>query len=57
VVLALLAQGYKSEEAACLATYVHGLAGDIARKKKGMTGMKAGDLISSLPLAWKILEG
>ena len=56
VVLALLAQGYKSEEAACLATYVHGLAGDIARKKKGMTGMKAGDLISSLPLAWKILE-
>ena len=32
VVLALLAQGYASEDAACLAMYVHGLAGDIACK-------------------------
>ena len=35
VVLALLAQGYEPEKAACLATYVHGLAGDVACKKQG----------------------
>lgn len=38
VVLALLAQGYEPEKAACLATYVHGLAGDVACKKQGQWG-------------------
>lgn len=56
VVLALLAQGYDSGTAARLATYVHGLAGDIACKKQGEIGMIAGDIISNLPLAWRMLE-
>lgn len=56
VVLALLAQGYDSGTAARLATYVHGLAGDIACKKQGEIGMVASDIISNLPLAWRMLE-
>ena len=39
VVLALLAQGYPAEEAAKIGTYVHGLAGDFARKKQGVISM------------------
>ncbi|RGM49004.1 MULTISPECIES: NAD(P)H-hydrate dehydratase [Bacteroides] len=56
VTLALLAQGYKTEIAALLATYVHGLAGDIACKKQGTISMTAGDIVSCLPLAWRMLE-
>ncbi len=56
VVLALLAQGYAAEEAACLATCVHGMAGDLACKKLGATGMTAGDIVECLPMAWKMLE-
>lgn len=56
VVLALLAQGYASEDAACLAMYVHGLAGDIACKKYGTIGMTAGDIVTCLPLAWRMME-
>lgn len=56
VVLALMAQGYDTETTALLATYVHGLAGDIACKKQGMTGMTAGDIVTWLPMAWKMLE-
>lgn len=37
VLLALLTQGYPAEEAAKIGTYVHGLAGDFARKKQGVT--------------------
>lgn len=56
VVLALLAQGYAPKDAACLAMYVHGLAGDVARKKHGMMGMTAGDIVKYLPLAWRMME-
>lgn len=56
VLLALLAQGYDADQAALLGVFVHGLAGDMARKKLGMTGMTAGDLVQHLPLVWKMLE-
>ena len=56
VVLALLAQGYDAETAARMAAYVHGLAGDIACKKHGAMGMTAGDIVTCLPLAWRMLE-
>ncbi len=39
-------------EAASLAVYVHGLAGDIARRSKGEIAMNAGDLIDALPEAF-----
>jgi NAD(P)H-hydrate epimerase len=49
----LLAQGYTSEQAACLGVYLHGHAGDLAAKEKGETGMIAGDVIEKIPAAIK----
>ncbi|MCD8310222.1 MAG: NAD(P)H-hydrate dehydratase, partial [Prevotellaceae bacterium] len=56
ILLALLAQGYDAETAARLGVYVHGLAGDIAKRKRGNIGMTAGDLITCLPAAWLLLQ-
>lgn len=56
IVLALMAQGYAPQDAACLGMYVHGLAGDIACKKHGVMGMTAGDIVKYLPLAWRMME-
>lgn len=56
ILLSLLSQGYKPEEACKLGVYVHGLAGDMAAKEKGETGMLAGDIIDSLSAAWKELQ-
>ena len=56
VVLALLTQGYPAEEAAKIGTYVHGLAGDFARKKQGVIGMTAGDIVNYLPMAWRLVS-
>ena len=52
MVLALLAQGYKSEHAALIAVYIHGLAGDIAARKLSMTAMTSADIADNLPQAW-----
>ncbi|MDA0677082.1 MAG: NAD(P)H-hydrate dehydratase, partial [Chloroflexi bacterium] len=43
-------------DAASLAVYVHGLAGEIARKQLGERGMTAGDVASALPAAFLGLE-
>jgi len=51
----LLATGYSGNEAARLGVYLHGLAGDNAAQQHSQEGMKAGDIVSSLPLAWRIL--
>lgn len=56
VLLALLTQGYPAEEAAKIGTYVHGLAGDFARKKQGVIGMTAGDIVNYLPMAWRLVS-
>ena len=56
VVLALMTQGYPAEEAAKIGTYVHGLAGDFARKKQGVIGMTAGDIVNYLPMAWRLVS-
>ena len=55
-ILALLAQGYAAPDAARLAVYVHGLAGDIAADEKGQMALVAGDIVESLPRAWRSLE-
>ena len=52
VILALLARGVKPEDAALTGVYVHGLAGDLAAKEKGVIGMNARDIIDKLPEAW-----
>ena len=56
VILALLAQGYPTEEAAKIGTYIHGLAGDIAQKKQGMIGLIASDIVTCLPTAWRLVS-
>jgi NAD(P)H-hydrate epimerase len=52
VIAALLGQKLDAFDAAVLGTYVHGLAGDIARDQNGEVGMIAGDLVDSLPDAF-----
>lgn len=57
IILSLLAQGYNSIDAARIAVYVHGLAGDVAAKDKGETALTAGDIVDYLSLAWCSLDG
>ena len=57
-VLAGLASGLLAQmperpfDAASLAVYVHGLAGEVARSSKGEIGMRAGDVINAIPDAF-----
>jgi len=53
VLIALLAQGFPSLNAATIGVFVHGLAGDIAAFDKGFTSIIASDIISALPEAFK----
>jgi len=48
-----LAQGLKVFDAAKLAVYIHGLAGDLAVKEKGEAGLIAGDILEKIPEAVK----
>lgn len=52
IVLALRAQGYNSVDAARIAAYIHGLAGDLAVAEIGETALVAGDIVNYLPKAW-----
>jgi len=54
---ALLAQGVEPFDAACLAVYVHGLAGDLAAEKLGEVSLIASDLLDFLPQAMKKAAG
>jgi NAD(P)H-hydrate epimerase len=47
----LLAQGLSPWDAACTATYVHGLAGDLAATLHGQASMLARDVIQQIPHA------
>ena len=51
MIVGLLAQRIPAWEAACAATYFHGLAGDLASQHLGQPGMLAGDLIAQIPYA------
>jgi ADP-dependent NAD(P)H-hydrate dehydratase / NAD(P)H-hydrate epimerase len=53
LITGLLASGYHSLEAAIVGVWLHGKAGDIAAEQLSMTGMKSGDIIDYLPLAFK----
>lgn len=56
IVLALLAQGYEGVDAARMAAYMHGLAGDFAVSELGETALVAGDIVNYLPKAWLSFE-
>lgn len=53
VIVALLAQGLSSWEAARLGVYLHGLTGDLAAAELGQVSMIASDLIDFLPQAFR----
>ena len=57
MIVGLLAQRVASWEAACAATYLHGLAGDLAVAEKGPAGLIAGDVIEHIPGALKMAYG
>jgi NAD(P)H-hydrate epimerase len=50
-IVGLLAQGLAPFEAAAAAGYLHGLAGEMARRDLGSAGVIAGDLLPRLPQA------
>jgi NAD(P)H-hydrate epimerase len=53
---ALVAQGLRPFDAAVLATYLHGLAGDLAARERGQTALIASDLLCFLPAALRTVE-
>lgn len=55
VIAAMLGQGIKPFNAACFGVYLHGFAGDFAAKKESQISLIAGDIIETLPLAFKRL--
>ncbi len=55
ILTALLAQGYASVEAAILGVYLHGLAGDVAARKRGAEAMISGDIAENLGKAFQKL--
>jgi NAD(P)H-hydrate epimerase len=55
-IAALLAQGLPAYEAACLAVFAHGLAGDRIAAEQGATGLSAGDVASALPRSLQVVR-
>ena len=53
IILAFLAQDYSSLQASLLATYLHGLAGDLAAAELTQESLIATDLIDYLPRAFR----
>jgi len=49
---ALVGQGISAGSAACASVYVHGLAGDRMRKKRGRIGLVATDLLEGIASVW-----
>jgi NAD(P)H-hydrate epimerase len=56
MIAGLSAQGYSPEDAAILAVYLHGSAGDIAANEFSKEAMIAGDIIDSIGKVFKQLE-
>lgn len=52
IILSLLAQGYAPENAAILAVFLHGAAGDLAAQSKGKESLLASDIINNIGQAF-----
>jgi NAD(P)H-hydrate epimerase len=55
-IVGLLAQGLEPFEAALCGAYLHGLAGELARREIGNAGAVAGDVLTRLPAAIRQLR-
>lgn len=55
-IVALRAQGLGPFEAAAAGAYLHGLAGELARRRLGSAGVAAGDLLPLIPEARALLS-
>jgi NAD(P)H-hydrate epimerase len=53
VIAALVAQGLRLFDAACLGAHVHGRAGDLAARARGQVSLIATDLVEALPAAFR----
>lgn len=56
IMLSFLAQDYNPLQTSILATYLHGLAGDIAAKNLSEYSVIASDIINHLPQAFRMIE-
>ncbi len=56
VIAALCGQGLSAFDAAVLGVHAHGLAGDLAARRRGETGLIATDVVAHLPSAFQQLE-
>jgi NAD(P)H-hydrate epimerase len=56
IITALLARGYKHEEACIVGVYLQGLAGDMAAQELGEESLIASDIIKYLPRAFKRVQ-
>ena len=54
IIAALMAQGLEPLKAAAAGAFVHGRAGDLALRDKGVMGLIASDLLENLPEAFKL---
>ncbi len=56
IIAGILAEGMPPYEAACLGVYIHGLAGDKAREKKGAYSLMAEDIVESISDVLKVVD-
>lgn len=55
IITSLISQGMKVFDASKLGVYIHGLAGDLAKNKKGEYGMIASDILENIPYIIKMI--
>lgn len=56
LILGLLAQKYSATDAAMLAVYLHGVAGDISAQQSGQHAMTPSDIIDNIGKAFNVIE-